>query len=139
MCYVETDFFEEKALKKIEGNLLTLRKCDILFLVKFASSICRNENAEACLLKIFEKIPAGCILIYIDNNSEYFTSWFWNILNQNDSFTILDKSKNPKWYPKFSEQKSEFNSYINKFNWNPTVQLSLQFIIAEKSGKLRQK
>jgi hypothetical protein len=102
-------------------NLEKAFSSDLFILSFFLSEIYSfRDNAIPFMSKMVESMHKGAMVLYIDNSSDSFTKYAESIFIP-DAFEVLVKQTNEQLLPGSSEQTSDLEPYVSRFDRTPKV------------------
>ena len=107
-------------------------QADLFTLIYFMSEVyALREPAAAYFETLMRSAKPGALMLYVDNNSSEFTTWF-DKLARDHGWTILSKACGDHQLP-FEEEKSDLAPYINKFT-PPKIRANIAYRVARKNA-----
>ncbi len=105
-------------------------KSDIFTLVYFMSEVyALRKDAVAYFHTLFSNVPQGAAMLFIDNNSSEFITWFDGLAAQH-KLGIKEKFEGTMKMP-MAEEKKDLKEYYDKFG-SPKLQADLAYRIGIK-------
>ena len=106
-------------------------QADLFTLSYFVSEVCSLGDITP-LRDILEQAKPGALVLYIDNGHTTFDDYFDNIW-MNTNFECLLNRPNEQWVPRYSEQTTDIQVYIDKFDRSPKLKGNLSLRVLRKA------
>ena len=114
--------------KFLAADLFTLS-----YFVSEVYSLDNNGDVTKFLTDLLKQAKPGALVLYIDNDHATFSGYFDQIWQKAKIEPLLEKSD--VWTPHFSEQTSEIQDYIDKFDRSPKLKSRLTLRVLRKIDK----
>ena len=89
-----------------------------------------KDSASGFWTKLFSDMPEGSIVLFVDNDSEKFLTYF-DALAFSSKMEVIDEGAE-KMVPSHDEQKAELGAYMEKFSVQPRMKATLAWRILRK-------
>lgn len=110
-------------------------KADLFTLSYFVSEVRAFDSDGAVtsfLNNLLQEAKPGALVLYIDNGYDDLNEYFDGIWADTQFECLLEESNRP-WNLRFSEEKTDIQAYINKFDWTPKIGSKLSLRILRKA------
>ncbi|WDI40476.1 hypothetical protein [Bremerella sp. P1] len=105
-------------------------QADLFTLIYFMSEVyALREQANAYFETLMGSAKSGALMLYVDNNSPGFASWFDELATRHD-WAIVAADQGMQNLP-FEEEKTDLRPYIDKFD-PPKIRADVAYRIARK-------
>ena len=125
--FLELDVTEPATWSKQKKYL----QSDLFVLSFFVSEVFKfKDSASGFWTKLFSDMPEGSIVLFVDNDSEKFLTYF-DALAFSSKMEVIDKGAE-EMIPSHDEQKAELGAYMEKFSVQPRMKAKLAWRILRK-------
>lgn len=109
-------------------------QADLFTMSYFVSEVASLDNEGVVThfwTQLFDHAKPGSLFLYIDNGSKKFNDYFDDLTNRDDLELVIYGS-DETFTPSSSEQASELDWYIKKFDHSPKIQGKISYRVHRK-------